>query len=212
MSADISRTILRAAVVLGASATLFVLCPAAAAPEDARGALDARAVGGGIKAEDPAYVIGPEDVLQVSVWKNAAVSRVVPVRPDGMISLPLVNDVQAAGRTPTELRDLLAKRLAEYIPSPEVSVIVTEVKSFKVSVMGQVMKPGRYELKSWATVIDALAMAGGFSEYASRSRVAVLRPDGRNVRRIPFNYDKVNSDSGEQVNFYLRPGDVVLVP
>jgi len=158
------------------------------------------------------YRIGVEDILQISVWNNEALSRLVPVRPDGMISLPLINDVQAAGRTPMELRDLLIKRLAEYIPTPEVSVIVTEVRSFKVSVIGQVAKPGRYELKSWATVIDALAMAGGFSEYASRSRVAVLRPEGRAVRRIPFNYDKVNSDSNEQVNFYLRPGDVVLVP
>jgi polysaccharide export outer membrane protein len=158
------------------------------------------------------YRIGVEDILQISVWNNEALSRLVPVRPDGMISLPLINDVQAAGRTPMELRDVLIKRLAEYIPTPEVSVIVTEVRSFKVSVIGQVAKPGRYELKSWATVIDALAMAGGFSEYASRSRVAVLRPEGRAVRRIPFNYDKLNSDSNEQVNFYLRPGDVVLVP
>ncbi len=157
------------------------------------------------------YIIGPEDVLQVSVWNNEAMSRVVPVRPDGMISLPLLNDVQAAGRTPVELRDILIKRLGEYIPQPEVSVIVTEVRSFKVSVLGQVMKPGRYELKSWATVLDVLAMAGGFTEFATRSKIAVLRPDGRGVKRIPFNYDKVGSE-GEQMNFYVRPGDIVLVP
>ena len=158
------------------------------------------------------YVIGPEDVLQIAVWGNEAMSRVVPVRPDGMISLPLLNDVHAAGRSPQELREILMKRLTEFMPTPEVSVIVTEVRSFKVSVIGQVTKPGRYELKSWATVLDSLAMAGGFTEFAARSRVVVLRAEGRRMKRIPFNYDKMNSDGGEQMNFVLRPGDIVLVP
>ena len=107
----------------------------------------------------PGYRIGPEDVLQISVWKNDALSRVVPVRPDGMISLPLLDDVPAAGLTPLELRDRLAQRLTEYIPSPEVSVIVTEVRSFKVSVLGQVAKPGRFELKSRATVLDDVVIS-----------------------------------------------------
>jgi len=155
------------------------------------------------------YRIGPEDVLQISVWKNEAMSRVVPVRPDGMISLPLLSDIQAAGSTPTELRDLLLKRLAEYMPAPEVSVIVTEVRSFKVSVLGEVRKPGRYELKSWTTVLDVLAMAGGFTQFASRSRIVILQPDGKTMKRIPFNYNKI---AGEQENFYLRNGDIVLVP
>jgi polysaccharide export outer membrane protein len=158
------------------------------------------------------YRIGPEDVLQVSVWGNDALSRVVPVRPDGMISLPLLNDVQAAGKTPQELRDVLIKRLAEFVPSPEVAVIVTEVRSFKVSVLGQVQKPGRYEIKSWATVLDVLALAGGFNEFASRSRVTVLRPEGKQMKRIPFNYDKLHSDGGDQTNFYVRSGDIVMVP
>ena len=91
-------------------------------------------------------------MLQIGVWKNDAMSKSVPVRPDGMISLPLLHDVQAAGLTPMELRDDLTKKLAEYMPTPEVSVIVTDVRSFKVSVMGEVTKPARYELKSWTTV------------------------------------------------------------
>ena len=158
------------------------------------------------------YRVGPEDVLQVSVWGNEAVSRTVPVRPDGKISLPLLNDVQAAGLTPMELRAELTRRLAEYIPSPEISVSVTEVKSFKVSVIGAVVKPGRYELKSWTTVIDVLAMAEGFTEFASRSRIVVLRSDGQRVQRLPFDYDKVASGGAGQSNFYLRPSDIVLVP
>jgi polysaccharide export outer membrane protein len=169
------------------------------------------------------YRIGPEDILQISVWKNEAITKTVPVRPDGKISLPLVNDVQAAGLTSLELRDVLAKGLAEYIPNPEVSVIVAEVRSFKVSVIGEVARPARYELKSWTTVLDALALAGGFTPFAARSRVVVLRPDGNGMKRIPFNYSKVVSNEGflemlrggaggDQENFYLRNGDIIFVP
>jgi polysaccharide export outer membrane protein len=158
------------------------------------------------------YRIGPEDVLQISVWGNEAVSRTAPVRPDGRISLPLLNDVQAAGLTPMELRDELVRRLAEYIPQPEVAVSVTEVRSFKVSVIGAVTKPGRYELKSRATVIDVLALAEGFTEFAARSRVVILRSEGSRVERLPFDYDKVASGNAGQSNFYVRAGDIVLVP
>jgi polysaccharide export outer membrane protein len=158
------------------------------------------------------YRIGPEDTLLVTVWKNDAITRTVPVRPDGMISLPLLQDVKAAGLTPVELREALAKKLAEYIPSPEVSVIVSDVRSFRVSVIGEVAKPARYELKSWTTVLDVLALAGGFNEFAKRSRVVILRPNGKAMKRIPFDYNKVISAGGEQENFYLRPGDIVLVP
>jgi len=156
-----------------------------------------------------AYRIGPEDLLQISVWKNDAMSRSALVRPDGKISLPLVNDVQAAGLTTLELRDVLTTKLKEYMPSPEVSVIVSDIRSLKVSVIGEVARPGRFELKSWATVLDVLALAGGFTQFASRSRIVILTPEGKTMKRIPFNYNKV---AGEQENFYLRNGDIVLVP
>jgi len=158
------------------------------------------------------YRIGPEDTLLVSVWKNDAISKTVPVRPDGMVSLPLVHDVRAAGLTPLELRDVLAKKLAEYIPNPEVSVIVTEVRSFKVSVIGEVVKPARYELKSRTTVLDVLALAGGLNEFAARTRIVILRTDGKVMRRIPFNYNKVIAVGGERDNLSLQPGDVIVVP
>ena len=159
-----------------------------------------------------AYRIGPEDMLAISVWKNEAMSRTVQVRPDGMISLPLVDEVQAVGLTPTQLRDALSKRLAEFIPNPEISVIVTDVRSFKVSVLGEVVKPGRFELKSATTILDVLAQAGGFTQFAGRSRIVILRPVGKTMKRIPFNYNKVVSSGGEEDNLYLQPGDVVLVP
>jgi polysaccharide export outer membrane protein len=189
---------------------VIVIALALVAP--AAGAADALPTTRGEQAPVERYRIGPEDTLHITVWKNDAMTRTVPVRPDGMVTLPLVNDVQAAGLTPMELRDLLAKKLAEYIPSPEVSVILTDVRSFKVSVIGEVAKPARYEFKAWTTVLDALAMAGGFSQFASRARIVVLRPNGTTVTRIPFNYNKVIAASADQENFYLRPGDIVLVP
>ena len=157
------------------------------------------------------YRIGPEDILAISVWKNEPMSRVLPVRPDGMISLPLLDDVMAAGLTPTELRNVLAQRLAEYVPSPAVTVIVNDVKSFKVSVIGEVLKPARYELRSRTSVLDVLALAGGFTQFASRSRIIVLRQEGEKRARIPFNYNRVTNDSVEE-DLYVKPNDIVLVP
>ncbi len=163
-------------------------------------------------AQQEEYRIGPEDVLQVFVWKNETLSRTVSVRPDGKISLPLLGDIQAAGQTAREIRDTLVKRYSEYIASPEISVIVNDVKSVKVSVIGEVPKAGRYELKSRTTVLDVLALAGGFGQFASRSRVFVLRPENGKMKRIPFNFNKAVSEGGEQENFYVLPGDIVVVP
>lgn len=158
------------------------------------------------------YVIGPEDVLDVLVWKNCPdLCRTVPVRPDGKVSLPLVNDVQAAGLTPMDLRRQLTERLSEFLPTPEVSVIVREVHNFKVAVVGAVKMPGEYELKSPATVLELLARAQGLTEFANRDRVVVLRQNGSTTTRIPFNYRKV-AEGHDQDNFYVRSGDIIVVP
>ena len=159
------------------------------------------------------YRIGPEDVLDIAVWNNTAISRTTPVRPDGKISLPLLNDVQAAGLTPTQLSEVLTKKLTEYMPTPEVSVIVREVNHFKVSVLGEVKKPGRYDFRSQATVLDALAVAGGLSDFAARSRIVILRPNGNgSSQRIPVNYNKIVSADTPPATLYLQPGDIILVP
>ena len=160
----------------------------------------------------PDYVIGPEDVLDIAVWNNTEITRTVPVRPDGKISLPLLNDVQAAGFTPMQLRDTLAKLLETYIASPTVSVIVREVHSIKVTVIGEVKTPGRYELKSRSTVLDLLAMAGGLSQYAARGRIVVLRQESGTTRELPFPFDRLTAKSGGQENFCVKPGDIILVP
>ena len=162
-------------------------------------------------AAEKEFTLGPEDVIDVSVWKNPELSRTVPVRPDGMVSLPLLNDIQAAGLTPTELRTQLTKRLADYVPTPEVSVIVREIHSRRIAVIGSVKAPGRYELKGPATVLDAIALAQGFTDFAVRDRIVVLRQNGSTTERIPFNYRKATG-SDEQANFSLRPGDIVVVP
>jgi polysaccharide biosynthesis/export protein len=157
------------------------------------------------------YKIGPEDLLDISVWKNPELSRTVPVRPDGKVSLPLVNDIQAAGLTPTALRQQLIDRLAEFIPAPEVAVIVREVHSMKVAVVGSVKTPGRYELKSAATVLEMIALAQGFTDFASRDRVVILRQENGETKRIPFNYRKVAAGD-EQANLIVQPGDIIVVP
>jgi polysaccharide export outer membrane protein len=167
------------------------------------------------------YAIGAGDVLEIAVWNNTAVTRTVPVRPDGKISLPLVDDVQAAGLTAMQLRERLTKALVPYIPTPSVSVIVREVHSFKVTVLGHVKTPGRYELKDHATVLDVLALAGGLTEFAARDRIVVIRQDGTTTKRIRFPYETLASangsngskdrPSGAQENFCVRPGDIILV-
>lgn len=203
------------------AALLRLVAALAAAPTPAPAALASTAP----YAPDPAkaesrtppsvpsdYRIGPEDVLEIDVWNKAELSRKVPVRPDGQISLPLVNDIQAAGLTPMELRGRLLARLAEYMAAPEVSVIVTEVRSFKISVIGEVAKPGRFELKGRIRLVDALALAGGLTDYASRSNLLVLRSNGKDLATHRFDYDKLRSADARVINFFLEPDDVVLVP
>jgi polysaccharide export outer membrane protein len=125
----------------------------------------------------------------------------------------LINEVRAVGLTPLELRDVIVKKLEEYIPSPQVSVIVSAVHSFKVSVIGEVAFPGRHEIRSGTTVLDALAMSGGLKEFASRGRIVVMRQDGKGgTKRMPFNYDRAIAEGGETENFSLRPGDIVVAP
>jgi polysaccharide export outer membrane protein len=157
------------------------------------------------------YRIGAEDVLAIVVNGQPDYTRTVPVRPDGRISLPLVNDIQAAGLTPEQLRAAVTKGFERFIKQQvlEVTVIVTEVNSVKVAVLGQVRNPIRFVLRSRATLLDAIAMAGGFTEFAKRDRIQLLRSDGS---RLTFNYDRFlnQPDTGE--NLPLRAGDIIIIP
>ena len=158
------------------------------------------------------YRIGPADVLRISVWNDESLSGTVPVRPDGMISLPLLNDVEAAGLTPLQLREKLIEELGHYMPAPEVSVIVEQVRSLTVSVLGQVTNPGRYELQRQSTVLEVIAEAGGFTEFANSSEITILRTEDGERKQIPFNFKGVVSRRGRQENLVVQAGDVIVVP
>jgi polysaccharide export outer membrane protein len=155
------------------------------------------------------FHLGPGDVVEVVVWENPGLSRTVPVRPDGAISLPLINEVNAAGLTPLELRDVLGQRFTQYVDHPVVSVIVQQIHSARVLVMGEVSKPGRFEIQGPTTVLDAIALAGGFTEFASKSDVILVRTDGDKTHkyRISLNDDLSQGQRG----VWLANGDVVVV-
>lgn len=164
-------------------------------------------------AVEPEYVIGADDVLAVNVWREQEVSRVLPVRPDGMISLPLAGDIQAAGKTAHQLEAEITKRLASYIDHPTVTVIVQEVRSQRVNVVGEVMKPGAYPLHNPTTVIDAIAMAGGFKDFAKQSKIYVLRASaGDAQQKIPVNYKDIIKGKKPEENIVLQPHDTIVVP
>jgi len=162
---------------------------------------------------DSSYVIGANDVLAINVWKEPDISRSVPVRSDGKISLPLVGELQAGGQTPQQLEQEITKRLQSYISEPEVTVIVTDSKSQKVNILGMVVRPGAYLLTSSTTVLDAIAMAGGFKDFAKQKSIYVLRqaPDGTQ-KRIPFNYKDVIKGKNAEQNVRLQAGDTVVIP
>jgi polysaccharide biosynthesis/export protein len=159
------------------------------------------------------YYIGPEDVLDINVWRNKDLSKVVMVRPDGRISLPLIGDVQASGLSPAELTADINKRLKEFVESPAVSVMVKEVNSYSIFVLGQVANPSRYFLKSKTTLLQAITLAGGFTSEADRTRIAILRWQGpRTEIKLTANYMDIVLKDGAGENLILRPGDTIVVP
>jgi polysaccharide export outer membrane protein len=162
---------------------------------------------------DGSYVIGANDVLAINVWKEPDISRSVPVRSDGKISLPLVGELQAGGQTPRQLEEEVTKRLQSYISEPEVTVIVTDSKSQKVNILGMVARPGAYLLTSATTVLDSIAMAGGFKDFAKQKSIYVLRQsaDGKQ-ERLSFNYKEVIKGKNPEQNIRLQAGDTVVVP
>ena len=159
------------------------------------------------------YVIGPEDVLAINIWREPEISRTEPVRPDGKISLPLIGDLAASGLTPGKLRTIITEKLKLYMDDPEVGVIVQEVKSHSFTIVGAVAKPGTYPLAKLVTVLDAIAQAGGLQEFAKARKIYVLRrmPDGSRAT-LRFDYKAVIKGNGFQQNVELSSGDTVVVP
>jgi polysaccharide export outer membrane protein len=161
---------------------------------------------------DASYAIGPQDTLRIDVWKEAEISRTVPVRPDGKISLPLLNDVQAAGLTPMQLANAITEGLKKYINNPQVTVTVQEINSRRVFVTGEVARAGAFPLLPNMTVLQALSSTGGFTQFAKLKSIYVLRTeDGKQIKH-PFNYKDVVSGKKPEQNIFLQPGDVIVVP
>ena len=165
------------------------------------------------KPHDDSFVIGNDDVLAINVWKEPDVSRSIPVRSDGKISLPLVGEVQATGRTPLKLEQDIAARLKNFIAEPEVTVIVQQINSQKFNILGFVNRPGSYMINNSATVLDAIAIAGGFRDFAKQKAIYVLRQnaDGSQTR-LPFNYKEVVKGKNPVQNIKLQPRDTIVVP
>jgi polysaccharide export outer membrane protein len=158
------------------------------------------------------YVIGAQDVLGVIFWREQDMSTDVAVRPDGMITLPLINEVRAAGLTPDQLRATLTDRAAKFIQEPNVSIVVKAINSRKVSVAGNVGKPGEYPLLSRMTVLQLIAQAGGLQEFAKEKDILVVRTENGKQVSYKFNYKDVSRGKNLQQNIELKPGDVVIVP
>ena len=158
------------------------------------------------------YVIGPEDVLAIVFWRDKEMSAEVVVRPDGRISLPLLNDVIAAGYTPDELRALLVKGASKYLEDPNATVVVKEIHSRKVFVTGQVGKPGSYPLIGEMNVLQMIAHSGGLLEYADSKNIVIVRSEHGQERRFKFNYKDVVKGKNVAQNISLRPGDTIIVP
>ena len=197
--------LLACALAAGSPATATLQVRAAQAPPQAT-------ANGAAAALPPDYVIGPDDVLDVRFWKDQDMSGEFVVRPDGRISLPLLNDVAAAGLTPEQLRVRLIEEARRYVETPNATVIVKTINSRKVFITGQVEKPGPYPLTSRVTVVQLIAMAGGLREYADAGKIIIMRSENGRVTPLRFDYTKLAEGRNVSQNVELRPGDTVIVP
>lgn len=167
----------------------------------------------GGRTHDNTYLIGDDDQLEINVWKEPDLSKSLQVRSDGKISLPLVGELQAQGRTPLQLEQDITERLRAFITEPAVTVMVQKINSLKFNVMGEVNKPGSYPLTTSTTVVDAIATAGGFKDFAKKKAIAVLHTNADGTEsRVTFNYNDFTRGKNPHQNVWLRPGDTVLVP
>jgi polysaccharide export outer membrane protein len=165
----------------------------------------------GNRGEDE-FIIGPEDDLEIMVWKSPELTRRLLVRPDGKISFPFIGDVQASGLTTSKLKEAISLRLKEYIAEPEVSVNVLVVNSYYFYIMGEISKPGKYPLRGRVTLLQAITLAGGFTAFASKNRLSIFRKEGQIEKKIPIRFDDIIYSESAEKNLVLRSGDTIVVP
>lgn len=180
--------------------------------EDVQKAKDTDATTKKAATDDPNYIIGPQDVVDISVWKEPELSRNVPVRPDGKITLPLLNDVQAAGLTPGQLAAAITEGLKKFETAPQVTVIVMTIKSQRFYILGESGHPGAYDLLPNMTVLQAISSGGGFTQYAKKTKIYVLRQENGQPVKYPFNYKDVLAGKNVEQNIILKAGDTIVVP
>ena len=193
--------------------TSMAMAQDAGAPAPATPAKPAQTAAAAPGVRSDSYVIGAEDVITVYVWKEPEMSKSVPVRPDGMISLPLIGEIKAAGNTPVQLQDVLAEAMKKMISDPQVTVVVEKIGSLNFNIVGEVNHPGYFPLTRRMTVLDAIAMAGGFRDFAKSKKVYVLRTAANGTQeRLPFNYKEVIKGKNQQQNIELQPRDTIVVP
>ncbi|MFI5118466.1 MAG: polysaccharide biosynthesis/export family protein [Terriglobales bacterium] len=201
-----------AALVLIGSMALAQNAPAqpAASPASDKTASDKSTAAAPLSPAGPEYVIGPEDVLHIAVWKEADLTATLPVRPDGKISLPLLDDVQASGLTPKQLAESVTEKLRKYIADPRVTVVVTTINSKRIYLVGEVLHPGATSMLPNMTVLQALSSAG-LSQFAKTKGIYVLRTENGKQQKLPVNYRKLVKGEIAQ-NYQLQPGDTIVVP
>ncbi len=204
---------IRCLIVASICLTLAPALRGQSAPSDARSPRLEAALLAASKPHDGTFVIGNDDMLSINVWKEPDISRSIPVRSDGRISLPLVGEVQAAGKTPAKLEAEIADKLKTFIAEPDVTVMVQQINSQKFNILGQVMKPGSYVIANSPTVLDAIALAGGFRDFAKQKSIYVLRQNSDGSQsRLPFNYKEVIKGANPVQNVKLQARDTIVVP
>ena len=196
-------------IVMGLIFLLMIL-PSSVYSQQNKNAASPQKTQGEVATDSDQYIIGPEDVLYIHVWKEESMTKTVPVRMDGKISLPLVDDVQAADLTPLQLKEVLTKKLKNVIDSPTVSVTVMEANSFKVYVVGEVKTPGPRILRSETSFVQLLTMVGGFTDWANQKKILIIRKEKGAEKRITVNYKKIID--GEEPDIAIKRGDTVIVP
>ena len=215
------RIVKSLAVILGAGLGVLMASTSAIAQDmDAKkphSVSSKAASGAGDKAlltVTPEYIIGPEDILEITVWKNADLSKTVQVRPDGRISLPLLGDISAVAKTPVQLTEEISAGLKAYMENPTISVMVKEVMSYQIYVLGEVNHPGKFPLKSKTTLLQGITVAGGFTAMAARNKIVVFRfsKDGEGQTKLKASYDDIVVRDGASQNIELKPGDQIVVP
>jgi polysaccharide export outer membrane protein len=171
---------------------------------------DSKKVADDVVIDNDKYVIGPEDVLDIFVWKEESLTKTVPVRIDGKISIPLLDDVQAAGLTPLQLKEEITKRLSGFVDNPTVTVTVREANSYRVFISGEVKQPGIVRIRSEITLVKLIIMAGGFTEWANKRKISIITNENGKEKRITANYNKIID--GDKPDIVIKPGDTIIIP